>query len=256
MSTRVDLLVDSYLSWIQRSVSARELDSGVHELTTPFLDRHNDHLQIYAEQHAQDLILLTDDGYIIAELKSSGVDSRGPRRQALLEQILGGYGIEMRDSELRATATLDQLGHRLHSLVQAMLSVDDRFVLAQNTVGTIFAEDVARYLDLRDIRYTPRIKFPGKSGLDHMMDFVVPKSTRAPERVVQVVNSTRRDRVENVLFAINDARALRGRDTEYFAVVNNGEVGISSEVLQAFDTYDVKARPWSAKEQLTTELAA
>ena len=256
MSVTEEFLVDSYLSWLKQSVSTKQVASGILELTTPFLDRHNDHLQVYAEDKESDLVLLTDDGYIIAELKSSGVENRGPRREELLNRIVGGYGVEIRDSELQTTASKQDLGHKLHSLVQAMLSVDDMFVLSQANVGTIFNEDVARYLDTRDIRYIAKAKFPGRSGLDHMMDFVIPKSKRAPERVVQVVNSTRRDRVDNVLFAITDARTLRDSDAEYYAVINNKKNDVSSEVLQAFEKYDVKPRNWSDKEGLAEELAA
>ena len=56
-------LVDAYVEWLKQKINAKNID-GVCEITTPFLDRHNDHLQIYIKK-AGDALILTDDGYII-----------------------------------------------------------------------------------------------------------------------------------------------------------------------------------------------
>jgi hypothetical protein len=251
-----NLLVDSYLSWIRATVSAERLGDDVTELTTPFLDRHNDHLQVYAESKGSDLFLLTDDGYILAELKSSGVERRGHRREELLTRILSSYGVAIQDSELQATASRRDLGQRLHNLIQAMLSLDDMFILSHENVGSVFFEDVAKFLDDRDVRYIPSTKFAGKSGLDHLMDFVIPKSRQAPERVVQVLNSARRDRVQNLLFTINDTRSARGQDTAYYALLNDKKKTVSAEIMRAFAEYSVRALPWSRREEVAEALAA
>lgn len=256
MSIDANLLVESYVSWIKGAVSAQAVDDGVTELTTPFLDRYNDHLQIYVEKQAGDLYLLTDDGYVIAELKSSGVESRGRRREELLGQVLGGYGVEVVEGELQVRSTAQDLGQRVHGLVQAMISVDDMFMLSQPSVHGIFLDDVAKFFDDRDVRYTPRAKFSGKSGLDHLVDFVIPKSRNAPERIVQVLNTPRRDRVESMLFAVNDTRAARGANTEYYAIVNDLKKAVPPEVVTAFSQYSVQVRPWSQREQLVEALAA
>lgn len=256
MNTAASLLVDSYLAWIRDSVTAEALNDQVVELTSPFLDRHSDYLQIYAEHRAGDGYVLTDDGYVLSELKSSGVEHKGQRREELIAQLISGYGVTIVGSELQVWSTSSDLGQRAHNLLQAMLSVDDMFVLSQPTIGTIFLEDVAKFLDDRDIRYTPSVKFSGKSGLDHLVDFVIPKSRLAPERIVQVVNSARRDRVASILFAINDTREIRGRDTNYYAVLNDTRREVSAEVVHALEEYSVIAQVWSQREQLVDALAA
>jgi len=40
-------LIDSYVDWLRQGLSVEEVD-GACELTTPFLGRHDDHLQVYA----------------------------------------------------------------------------------------------------------------------------------------------------------------------------------------------------------------
>ncbi|WP_418888699.1 DUF1829 domain-containing protein, partial [Methanothrix soehngenii] len=37
------------------------------------------------------------------------------------------------------------------------------------------------------------MKFTGKSGYDHLFDFVIPKSKKRPERILQAINRPSRD---------------------------------------------------------------
>ena len=256
MNNDTGLLAESYLNWMRKHVIAEALEDDVTELTTPFMDRHNDHLQIYAERLGADLFLLTDDGYIFSELKSSGVEGRGRRREKMFNEILAGYGIQREGNELHVEATSRNLGQRVHNLLQAMLSLDDMFVLAQSRVLGVFYNDVARFLDEFDVRYSPRVKFAGKSGLDHLVDFVIPKSRNAPERILQVVNSPRRDRIQSLLFAAEDTKAARGKDVSYYALINDLQRDSSPDVMRALSTYEIEARPWSRREEIAERLAA
>ncbi len=85
-------------------------------------------------------------------------------------------GSQQQATELQVAATSDNFALRKHNLIQAILSVHDMFFLASSTIEALFFEDVAAWLESVDIRYTPRVKFSGKSGFDHMFDFVIPKS--------------------------------------------------------------------------------
>jgi hypothetical protein len=256
MSIPTDTFVESYLEWLKTSLNALALDDDVTELTTPFLDRHNDYLQIYAERAGEDLYLLTDDGYIVAELKSAGVETRGSRREETIRELLTGHGVSLKGNELQVEATQSNLGQRAHSLVQAMLSLDDMFVLAQPRVATVFLEDVASFLDAHYVRYSPHVKFAGKSGLDHLINFVIPRSQSAPERIVQVVNNPRRDRIESLLFAATDIRAARGHEVAYYAMLNDSRRSVSPEVVNALAAYEIKAERWSTRDQVIESLAA
>lgn len=249
-------LTNAYIGWLRERFREEAMNDKVTELTTPFLDRHNDHLQIYAERRGADLFLLTDDGYILAELKSSGVEPRGTRREELFSEILNGYGVQLQGRELQVESRASKLGQAAHNLLQAMLTLDDMFVLSQPKVESYFYDDVTRFLDENAVRYTPRAKFAGKSGLDHLADFVIPRSKAAPERILQVVNSPRRDRVESLLFAASDTRAARGRDIGYLALVNDQRTEAPSEIMGALAAYDIKASLWSQRQALVEGLVA
>ena len=45
--------------------------------------------------------------------------------------------------------------------MQAMLNIDDMFMLSQNKVASIFLEDVTEFLDSRDIFYSKDVSFVG-----------------------------------------------------------------------------------------------
>ena len=90
-----DQLIEDYISWLRRGLEVESVN-GACELTTPFMDRHNDHLQVYA-QRVGDRILLSDDGYILADLEGSGLQLSTPKRKEVLQTILNGSGVQERD---------------------------------------------------------------------------------------------------------------------------------------------------------------
>lgn len=61
MTGEIQRLLDQYWSWLQEQTMVREVGDHV-EITTPYLDRHNDCLQMYASKTKEGFIL-TDDGY-------------------------------------------------------------------------------------------------------------------------------------------------------------------------------------------------
>ncbi|MEX1264466.1 MAG: DUF1828 domain-containing protein [Actinomycetota bacterium] len=181
----IQTLLEDYVAWVKERTTLREVKDWV-EITTPYLDRHNDHLQIYAQTRNGGFVL-TDDGQIIHDLEIAGCRLDTPKRRSLLEMTLRGFGVALADDQLSVTTSVDNFPARKHNLLQAMLAVNDLFYLAQPHVASLFYEDLVEWLGLSEIRYSPRVKFAGKSGYDHMFDFVVPRSRQQPERVLRAV---------------------------------------------------------------------
>ncbi len=75
-------LLDTYHAWLRDKTVLREIGQWV-EITTPYLDRHNDYVQIYAKGANGDF-LLTDDGYTLNDLEQNGCKLDSPKRQNLL----------------------------------------------------------------------------------------------------------------------------------------------------------------------------
>ncbi|HVC32063.1 MAG TPA: DUF1829 domain-containing protein [Chloroflexota bacterium] len=254
MMNDVQTLLGQYWAWLRDKTTLRQINDWV-EITTPYLDRHNDHLQIYARRREGGFVL-TEDGYVLQDLEQSGCRIDGEKRQGLLKMTLSGFGVRLDDQALEVHASSDNFAHRKHNLVQAMLAVNDLFYLASPMVASLFYEDVVAWLDLSDIRYTPTVKFTGKSGYDHLFDFVIPRSRVQPERIVKAINRPGRETAEAMAFAWVDTKEVRSPESRAYAVLNDSEHSISESVLDAMRSYDVRPVLWSGREQVRQELAA
>src|SRR5574344_2504021 len=126
-----------------------------------------------------------------------------------------------------------------------MLAVNDLFYLASPMVSSLFLEDVVAWRDENGIRYTPNVKFTGKSGYDHLFDFVIPKSKKRPERILQAINRPSRDEAGATAFAWIDTREVRASDSRAYALPNDSERGVPPSVMDALQSYDVLPIPWS-----------
>jgi hypothetical protein len=254
MIDEVRNLMDEYLVWLKQKTLLREINGSV-EVTTPYLDRHNDYLQFYVK-HNKNGYILTDDGYIIEDLNRSGCKLDTPKRQDLLKMTLNGFGIQLEHDALVVHATPENFNLRKHNLVQSMLAVNDLFYLAVPMVASLFLEDVTAWLELHDIRFTPKAKFTGKSGYDHLFDFVIPKSRKAPERILQTINRPSRDAAQAVAFSWIDTKEVRSPESRAFALLNDSEQTPSTTVIEALQNYEVRPILWSEREIIREELAA
>lgn len=137
-----------------------------------------------------------------------------------------------------------------------MLAINDLFYLAVPMVVSLFYEDVVSWLDIHKIRYTSRLKFTGKSGFDHLFDFVIPKSEIKPERILRAINKPDKDAAQSLAFAWMDTKEVRPPDSEAFVLLNDSEHSLSSSILDALRNYEVTPILWSAREAIVQELAA
>ncbi len=256
MIDEVQSLLDRYWIWLRDRTTLREIGEWT-EITTPYLDRHNDCIQIYAKR-TDGGFLLTDDGYILDDLELSGCKIDSPKRQALLKATLHGFGIRIdeREKALQVQASESNFALKKHNLLQAMLAVNDLFYLTSSVVTSLFYEDVVTWLNLSEIRYTPDVKFTGRSGYDHLFQFVIPKSKSQPERILRTINRPSRDTAQAAAFSWIDTRDVRTPESRAYAILNDSERPVSGNVLTAVSSYDMRPIPWSEREAVREELAA
>ena len=254
MIDEIQKLLDQYLVWLKDKTALRQVKDWI-EITTPYLDRHNDYLQIYIKRENSGF-LLTDDGYTIGDLRHSGCELESRKRKDLLSLTLNGFGVKLEGEALVIHAAPDNFALRKHNLVQAILAVNDMFYLAVPMVASLFLEDVTTWLNLSEIRYTPKIKFTGKSGYDHLFDFVIPASKKQPERILQTINRPSRDTAQVVAFSWIDTKEVRPAFSQAFAFLNDSEHEPSASVIDALKNYDVQPVQWSKREKIRDLLAA
>lgn len=255
MSSSVENLVEEYVAWVRDNTKLRRVNRDWTEITTPYLDRHNDFLQIYVREEGG-TYTLTDDSYVIQDLEQSGCALDSPKRKDLLQMTLNGFGVHLEGDALTVRCTATNFSLRKHLLVQAMLAVGDLFYLAAPSSGSLFYEDVEKWLDFHDIRYTPKVKIAGRTGYDHVFDFIIPKSRTRPERMLKAVTNPSRETAQSFVLAWIDTRGMRPADAAAYALLNDNESRIPGGVIEALESYEVRPVAWSDRERIVPELAA
>ena len=254
MNEEIQKLIDQYHTWLKDKTVLRQLGDWT-EITTPYIDRHNDYIQVYAKSDNGNFVL-TDDSYTIEDLISSGCELDKPRRKALLKTTLNGFGVQLEGRALSVRATRANFPSRKHNLLQAMLAVNDMFYLARPMVASLFYEDVTSWLDLSEIRYIPKVKLTGITGFDYVFDFAIPKSKAQPERIMQAINHPNRESATKFMMGWHDTREARPIDTRAYAFLNDMEHEPPELVIDAFKSYDIRPILWSMREQVKPELSA
>lgn len=224
-------------------------------ITAPYLDRHNDYLQVFLKK-ADDGYFLTDDGATIGGLLDEGCKLDSPKRQQLLRMTLAGYGVSESKGQLTVRATADNFALKKHSLVQAMLAVGDMFFLAEPHITSLFMEDVRSWLDLSDVRYSEGVSFVGRSGFARRFDFLIPKSKQAPERVIKAINNPVKSATDSVIIDWLDTREVRPDQLQLYAFVNDNEREVSGAVIDALSNYEIVPVLWSNRIEVKQALAA
>ena len=240
-------LIADYLRWLKEGLQVSQLE-GFCRIATPFLDRHNDEIELYVEKRNGGL-LLTDDGYTIADLASSGMTFATDKRKAHLTAILNGFGVRQEGEELQVHATPQDFPQKKHNLVQAMLAVNDMFVMGEEHVLSLFKEDVARFLEEHHIPVFPDFKLSGRSGFDHKFDFGMPRTQRKPQRVLQAINQFTKDQALSFAFAVADVRVLRSEKLQAFTFLNDVEHPPNEDNLAAVRAYDIEPLMWSRRQE-------
>ena len=247
-------LVNTYIEWLRKRISIEEIN-GIYEITTPFLDRHNDNLQIYIKK-SDSGVILTDDGHTITDLRLSGCEFTTEKRWQVLNSILNGFGVHLLGEELVVEARPENFPQKKHNLIQAILSINDLFVMAAPMVVSLFREDVERFLRLNEIRFTPSVNFTGKSGFVHFFDFVIPASKAKPERILKAINRPDKQKITSLIFSWTDTKEVRAIDSTAYSILNDTDQSINPDLISALKQYGIKAMPWSQREEYVEELAA
>ena len=149
MVDEIQKLMEEYWRGLRDRVVLRQVGDVV-EITTPYLDRRNDYLQIYIKRQ-NDEFLITDNGYIIDNLEMSGCQINSPKQRALLQTMLAGFDVRRQDNALEVCASVENFSSRKHNLIQALLSVDNLFYTAHaNSTSGICAADELKIAVLID----------------------------------------------------------------------------------------------------------
>lgn len=246
-------LVGDYGSWLKERFQT-QLVGEYAVISTPFLDPHNDEIELYVRRDGNGLIL-TDGGNTLSDLEDSGLEISTEKRKAHIQEILNGFGVANEGQELLVRTSEKDFPQRKHNLLQALLAVHDLYLTAQSHVQQFFTEDVAAFLKTREVPFFRDFKLSGRSGFDHHFDFAFPTTREKPQRVLVAINTLTRDRATSTAFAVNDVRLARGPETlQAFALVNDEESAPVNDYLDALRNYQISPLRWSRRDEALVAL--
>lgn len=248
---------DNYIEWLQHNIDQQMISSDLYRMTLPFLDRHNDQIELYIKKDGDDFTI-TDDGYTISDLEMSGLNIfSSPKRTQIYKQILNSHGISESDShELYVTGTLSELALKKHLMAQCMQKIGDLFYLSHPGTKPLFIEDVQSFLDASKIRYVPDISFIGKSKLPSNYDFAIPKSKNAPQRIIKVVNHLTLDYTRSILFTWYDISEARKDESVLYTFIRDTEKKVAPDAISALKEYQIQPVLWSKRNEFQQVLYA
>jgi hypothetical protein len=244
----IQKMIDAYTNWLKSEITTAAFGEYT-ELTTPYLDRFNDYLQIYAKQNTDGTLTLTDDGYIIGNLISSGMTFKtGSNRQRILASIASKFNVSIVREEITTIANARNFPQKKHMMVQAMLAIDDLFVVSPDSVKNLFLEDIETFFIANDIFYSLDFSLLGKTGTVYTYDFHLQRTKNKPERFCRGFNKLNMSKRDLTLFNWMDTQEKRGSTSELI-VIYNDENAVSDDVLTGFYNYDIKTVPFSKRQE-------
>ncbi|MFT8882609.1 MAG: DUF1828 domain-containing protein [Liquorilactobacillus hordei] len=250
-----DSLEKKYYAWLKKQYNFSDLESGAIKIETPFLDSTYDYIVLYAEILKDDTVIITDDGWTMDNLLSSGLtfDGRSKSRNKILNNITSTFGIEFNDKskELMIKTDLDHFANSKNRLLQAVMRVGDLSILTKPTIKSIFIEDIANLLKEQEVIFTPNINITLPGGLSAHFDFSIPPLPTADEHDEKLIKGISSPNNINraKLFSYDANMARKYRKSNYIALiddVNNTIKSLSTlKQIESDSAYPITFVPYS-----------
>nr|WP_281063412.1 DUF1828 domain-containing protein [Lactobacillus colini] len=226
------------------------------------MDSFSDEIVMYVIKNKDNTITLTDDGWTLANLESKGVTiSRSKNRKKIFTERLNAFGINEIDEELTTTVKYKDFPLAKNRLLQAILAVNDMFMLSKNNTKSLFFEDVGVFLEENNIRATPDVSIPGSSGITFNFDYLISGYKDIPTRFIKTISTP-----NNPLFAkaaltdILQTRELR-KNSSFYVFLNDSSsddkiITIKPEIKELLIEQNIKPVLFTERNSVLDELAA
>ena len=121
-----NVIINDYVKWIRDNTFIKKINGERVKLISPFLDSHNDYINIYAKKLDTGQIKLSDGGILFFDLESYGIKLTD-KKQELFDRTLMSYGIQFdaNTKEIYCIAEQNAIGKAKHRLIQCLLSIND-----------------------------------------------------------------------------------------------------------------------------------
>ncbi|UQS81898.1 DUF1828 domain-containing protein [Bombilactobacillus folatiphilus] len=254
-------LSEAYIKWVKESYKYQQISNETVRIDLPFLDNFSDEIVMYVISEDADNLRITDDGWTLDNLQSLGLNIlHSPSRKKLLNTQLNAYGVQLQDDELYIQTHIDKFAADKHRFLQAILFINDMFMLNHKKTTDIFLEDVNNFFTKNNIRTFKNISYIGKSGLPHKYDFAISGiANKIPEKLIKTMSSKNNSLYAKAILAdIEQTRYVTESDTNYYVFLNDqdGHKQVKTEIIKLFKDNQIEPVLYSQKKQYIKEFSA
>ena len=242
----IDSQIDNYYRWLKDKTQIKSVNDWVRG-NVPILDRNNDYIQLYIK-NSNGEYELSDGGDTINGLIDEGCDFTSKRKK-VLNLIMNGYAISVVGNVLQTTANNNNFALKKHSLIQAILSVNDMMYLSSPHVTSIFYDDIKQCFPDSEIRFSEQISFTGKTGYIRKFDFLIPRSKYQPERIIKTINHPSRQSADSAVMDWIDTKDNRPDESKSYALLNDSTKAVSKSVIESLKSYQITPVEWSKRDK-------
>lgn len=251
-----------YYEWLKEEINFSTIENNIIRIDTPFYNRHNDSIILYAILEDEKRIKLTDGGYTLDDLEVEGISiTRSKKRRDILLSQLSSYGVSFEEGSnfLYVDSAIERFPNDKHRLLQAMLFTNDLFLTENKKTKSLFIEDVENYFMENDIRAVEGMSYVGTNGLTHKFEFSIPGSPKQniSDKLIKVLSSPNNEMYAKALTTdVRYTRNIVKGNTEFYTIINNQEAEISSPILSLMQEQGIKVIPFLKRGSFIDELGA
>lgn len=228
------------------------------EITTPFIDRHNDCIQLYVRKD-KDNYILTDDGYILSDLQNCGINLSEHRRQ-ILELELAGLNVVNVNNQLQTITNKENFPVSFNNLIQACISANNLSYLSEPRVESIFYEDVKKWFIENEIKFESKVHMDGPSGYEHEFHFSIESESKNSKSLVQTISKSEKKIIGSTVWMFEDAQNYFKEkdiscDIEMYVILKDDSPA-SQKATKAFEKAGIHPYTWNQKGNLLNDIKA
>ena len=257
MTAKSDIqkMVDDYWKWMRDRTVLMDADNDWVEINPPFMDRHNDGLQLYVKKIGEKY-RITDDSYALSDLTASGVNIKTSKRAEVIGEILRSYGISENEGQLSVDTAKSEYPCKMNNIIQAILEIGGLHSTASDRVMNYFIEDVSIWLDSKGVRGNKYANITGSSGVSYRVDFLLPGDKISDTSFTAIQTLSTPDKQS---FATKVALPLldigKVRRAKFIVIVNDKNLkgSTESDLKSIMDSSNIETVFWSRRDEWSAE---
>jgi hypothetical protein len=151
--------------------------------------------------------------------------------------------------------TVKDFPSRKNSMIDAMLQINDLYLMSKTKTASVFFDDVREWLDTSKIYYSQNVLLKGISNVEFSIDFLFQRNGNRPETMLQTIGEPSVPSISRAIVMNMELEPIR--HGKMSVMVNDGKTTSSKmdEILALANAHGINAMQWSKRNDLKTAFA-